>query len=182
MKKQILKTTVAMILTFSSLLGSELVLLDLSGSMSYGNRGSDAKEMVQKLLDKNIRVLGYNDKLREIKSVSDIKYENGSDLGKALEYIYLSERDVTYINLIFDGDVGDKLATLRYGTFLKNNKVSICSIGVDMKTMPEQVVQISKKALITTDILKARKMCRGVRKTALNEVIQEIDTTKYDLF
>jgi hypothetical protein len=99
-----------------------------------------------------------------------------------LEYVYLSERDVTYINIIFDGDVGDKLATLRYGTFLKDRKVSICSIGVDMTIMPAQVKQISKKAFITTDIMKARKMCMGVRKTALNEIIEEIDEDQFNLF
>ena len=182
MKKKILKVMVTGMLVFTSLWGSELVLLDMSGSMGYGNRGDDAKIMVQKLLNQGIRVLGYNNKIREVKSVDDIKYESGSDLGQALEYIYLSERDVKYINLIFDGDVGDKLKTLRFGTFLKNHNVSICSIGVDMTTMPAQVTQISKKALITTDIMKARKMCMGIRKTALNEIIEEIDEDQFNLF
>ena len=178
--KTVLKMVATSLLVLSSLWGTELVLLDTSGSM-YGERGDKAKKMVQKLLDKNIRVLGYNKKLTEIKSVSDIEYNYGSDLGKALEYVYLSERDVTYLNIITDGDVGDRLKTLRFGTFLKNHGVSICSVSVDAD-IPAQLKQISKKALSTTDILKARKMCQGVRKKALNEVVQDIDENQYNLF
>lgn len=180
--KKVLKKLAAGLLVFTSLWGSEIVLVDLSGSMASGTRGSDAKVMVKELLGQGIRVIGYNDKIREVSSTNDMVYQNGSNLGKALEYIYLYERDTTYINLIFDGDVGDRLATLKYGTFMKDRGISICSVGVDMTTMPEQVKQISKKALITTDIMKARKMCMGVRKTALNEIIEEINEDQFNLF
>jgi len=178
--KTVLKMVFTSFLVLGSLWGTELVLLDTSGSMN-GERGEKAKQMVQKLLDKNIRVLGYNNKLTEIKSLSDIEYTSGSDLGKALEYVYLSERDVTYLNIITDGDVGDAYKTLKFGTYLKNNDVAICSVSVDAD-IPTQLKEISKKALTTTDILTARKMCQGIRKKALNEIVQDIDENQYNLF
>lgn len=179
--KTVLKIVFTSFLVLSSLWGTELVLLDTSGSMN-GERGEKAKQMVQQLLDKNIRVLGYSNNLKEIKSVSDIEYNYGSDLGQALEYVYSSEKDVTYLNIITDGDVGDAYKTLKFGTYLKNNGVAICSVSVDTTTIPVQIQQVSKKSLVTTDIMKARELCKGVRKKALNEIVQDIDENQYNLF
>lgn len=183
MKNLILKVTVISICLFSSLLGSELVLLDTSGSM-YGDRGDKAKEMVQKLLDRNIKVLGFNHTITHIKSIDDIKYESGSDLGKALESVYLYEqpKGLKYINIITDGDVGDKYKTLKFGTFMKDRGVVICSVSVGTTYIPTQLQKISKKALSTTDILKARSLCKGVRKNSLNEITMDIDENQYNLF
>lgn len=181
MKNIVNKLIVISILLFGSLYGKELVLLDLSGSM-YGSRGDKAKVMVQQLLQKHIRILGYNNELHEIKNVKNIKYQNGSDLGKALEYVYFSEPNVNFISIITDGDVGNSEKVLKYGGFMKNHNIVICSVSIDTTSIPFELKNISKKSFSTTDILKARELCRGTRKTALHEVIEDIDENKFNLF
>ena len=182
MKNMVLKLFTTGLVLASSLFGSELVLLDTSGSM-HGARDS-ANKMVQQLLDRNIKVIAFNDKITQINSISDIEYENGSDLGKALEYVYLYElpKGVTYLNIITDGDPGDRYKTLKFGTYLKDKGVIICSVSVNTSDIPIQIQKISKKALSTTYILKARSLCRGVRKNVLNEISMDIDENRYNLF
>ena len=180
MRNKLLKIAATVVILCSSLIGKELVLVDLSGSMSFGNRGHDAKIMVKELLEQGIRVLGYNNKIRKINSISDMKYDHGSNLGYALEHIYLTEKDLTMLSIITDGDIGNEAKLLETGKLMKN--IPICSVSVDTVDVPNSLKKISKKSFVTTDILQARKLCRGVRKTALKEIIEEIDEDKYNLF
>ncbi len=182
MKNLIIKAMCTVGIAISSLSSNELVLLDTSGSM-HGIRGENAKKMVKVLLDKGINVLGFSDKIEHINTIADIKYNHGSNLGDALEYIYNNEPKLTYLNVITDGDVGDAYKTLKYGSYLKDQKqVKICSVSVDTGVIPSQLEQISELAVQTSDILQARVLCQKVRKKALNEVFQEIDENAYNLF
>jgi len=181
-----MKTLVMLIGLLTSIYArqGELVLFDLSGSMTYLKQDSIVK-VINQLFDEQVKILGFNQEVTEITSLNNLKFGGNTDLGNALEYVYTHKiKDLFYIDIVTDGEeISDANKTLKYGLLLKSEGIRICSSSIGVKTIPDVLKKISTKAFKTTNISLVLDQCESVRKQAIHEFkSKQINTKKFNLF
>jgi len=156
------------------------LLVDLSGSMS--NRESEIKILVSQYINQKIQIFGFNDKVFELKKISDVYIDGSTNLAKALNKVNNSK----YVILATDGKPDDELAVKNISSQLKQKGVKICSIFLSERNsvVPNILNEISDEIFNSQSLNSAHQLCVKTKEKWISEDSKIInnDIKKFTIF
>lgn len=181
--QKIIKILIALLMIMNISSAKDLLLVDTSGSMNNFKTKESVVQIVDSYLGIREKVLGFNDTVYEVKETKDLKFNGGTNLAKAFNYIY--SLDIDYVVLITDGIPSNKLKALRASKKLKEKGVKVCGVYVSKEdtTIPKILEKISDQLFVTSNLNQIFTLCSNSVKNRLlgkTAVKKSVNINKYD--